>query len=301
MTPVLRWSNGSRLSRHERERKEQTVNKISRTAKPPPSCWPLPFISTFPRDWHFFFAPARSSFHSPPLAFLCWLTPSPHLAIHSGDSPPKQMQTEMRPTGVFPFILLRLHQRIFRLNSKQQVCNYFQSRKRRTFFFLARRWALPMGNYAIRNDAEKTFTRSTSRTRSSLDRKNKIHILSKTSRTHTATTKSWVVTIPLPVARIHSRWPKRQPDTPSEKKKKVLSLSSKVKVDEILSPPDKQQTRNNTQRRLSSPRGHYELVNKSHHQKVVCTPNNKRAGQKKTRRLWENVCVLSVKKKKATI
>jgi hypothetical protein len=73
-------------------------------------------------------------------------------------------------------------------------------------------------------------------------------------------------------------------------------LSSKVKVAEILSPPDKQQTRNNTQLddyvALKSPKGHYELVNKSHHQKVVCTPNNKRAGQKKTkktRRLWENV------------
>lgn len=174
MTPVLRWSNGSRLSRHERERerKEQTVNKISRTAEPPPSCWPLPFISTFPRDWHFssFFFLYRKKKEKNllrldhhfihPLWLFFALSHSFSTFGHSFRrcpsifffSPKTKMQAEMRPKGG-KFSLsfwLHLHRRkILRLNSRAARSVIIFNRERRTFsFFAGCLWGFaPMGNW----------------------------------------------------------------------------------------------------------------------------------------------------------
>lgn len=162
MTPVLRWSNGSRLSRHEREREK---SKRSIKSHGPPSrrhlvgrCLLYPhFLVTgtfllfsffigkrrkknlLRLDHHFihplwlFFALSHSfstfghSFRRCPSIFFFF-------------SPKTKMQAEMRPKGG-KFSLsfwLHLHRRkILRLNSRAARSVIIFNRERRTFSFFA--------------------------------------------------------------------------------------------------------------------------------------------------------------------
>lgn len=163
MTPVLRWSNGSRLSRHEREREK---SKRSIKSHGPPSRRHLVGRCLFIHTQHFLvtgtflllisfflyrYAPARSSFHSPPLAFSLLSLLLPHLAIHS--SPlllliilfPKckneaQRRDKRKTTTTQKFSLSFSAFTPKDIKVKQETCNYFrvQSRKEtRTFFFFS--------------------------------------------------------------------------------------------------------------------------------------------------------------------